>query len=447
MVLRFRLISAFVTFIFVWTCTFGPTLFWPAESLLAHAGEEPPVAAVIGFQSEDSLLERQARVSLFQSLQRSNRVKLVPDNVSYKHVEKTWREGRSETSALLEQAFKDYRDGKKLYENLSLDEAIKALDSAVSGYRKGISALRENRYLLASHLYLGMALIIRGHSKDGSEYVRQMITLDPSRAGHKLPTREFPPKIVELHEQLTKQVVNGPRGSIEVRTKPNSAAVFLDAVQQSPSPVVVKEVPVGEHFLVVEKKGYRPYTQRVDVKAGTVSVEVNLEPWELTQPFVFDQRRDLIAMNNLAQLGESLGTNILVLGRMKFLAEQDVSMTAQLFDTRSKEFSMIVREDTKRGDVQKGAKRLASKLLKNLTNNGLVVAQLSPPATLSGNLDVADNSSPLPSYEPDTPMYKTWWFWTIVGVAVAGGAVGGLLVLKGGSDSSKNILVIENPIN
>ena len=37
-------------------------------------------------------------------------------------------------------------------------------------------------------------------------------------------------------------------------------------------------------------------------------------------------------------------------------------------------------------------------------------------------------AAPEPVAEDDTPVYKQWWFWTVIGVAVVGGVTAGLVV-------------------
>ncbi|HLG18198.1 MAG TPA: PEGA domain-containing protein [Bdellovibrionota bacterium] len=411
------------------------------------SGTDLAVCALAGFHRGDHPSESEFQAALYENLSRSKRVQMVPDEVVAKNVERVWRDDARDGTMQLEKAFEDFRKGRELYQNLAIDEAIGSLDSAVRGYRQGISALRENRYLLASHLYLGMALIIRGDSKKGEEYIRQMIVLDPKRKTHELPSSEFPPKIVRLHRQLAKQVLAGPQATVSVRTEPKGATVFFDAVQQVPSPSDVANVPAGEHFLLVEKSGFRPYAQRVEVRGGKSSVDVELEPWMFLSPYAFERRRDPIVLNQLAQLGQDLGAHVLVLGQMTTKPDGNLTIAAQLFDTRSKEFSMIGGVESPPSEMKKAARALADQLLKNLTDHGLVIAQLSIPSDLKGTEGGSEGPATLPKVESGNPFYRQLWFWAIVGGVVAGGVGGALLLNGSGTDSSKNILVVDNPLN
>ena len=43
-----------------------------------------------------------------------------------------------------------------------------------------------------------------------------------------------------------------------------------------------------------------------------------------------------------------------------------------------------------------------------------------------------------PPDEVERPFYKTWWFWTIVGVGVAAGIAGIVVATSGGGDPNGN---------
>jgi hypothetical protein len=49
-----------------------------------------------------------------------------------------------------------------------------------------------------------------------------------------------------------------------------------------------------------------------------------------------------------------------------------------------------------------------------------MVAQLYEGVDLSGRVEAPDEG---PDFGESTPFWKTWWFWTAVGVLVVGGAI------------------------
>ena len=50
--------------------------------------------------------------------------------------------------------------------------------------------------------------------------------------------------------------------------------------------------------------------------------------------------------------------------------------------------------------------------------------------------------------EPVEPIYKAWWFWTLVGIAAAGGATGAVFALRSGdSPGSPNPTGVNVAVN
>jgi hypothetical protein len=433
MSLRFRITSALTAFFLLTGTTILP----------ARAASSVPIASVVGFRTSGSEFEKQFRQYLSDELKASERFKLVADSMASSSVDEIWTSQQKGTTDTLKEAFQNYIKGKKLYESLEVDDAIKALSASVKGYREGVAALKDNRYLLASHLYLGMALVIRGNVPEGREYIRQMIVLDANRFKDRLPQREFPPKIVNLHTELTQEVLKGPSGTVSVRIKPFGAKVYLDGVpQETTSPVDIRNVPVGEHFIVAEKKGFGRYWQRLAVQTGNNAVDARLDEWPLILPYPFSMRGDQDATDALAQLGNNLNSNVLVLGRFSEPGIEQGGVQAQLFDVRSKEFSRVEEIAFSADRTKKTAEELAKKLVGDLSNDGLVMKQLN--ADVVPSFPTSQAESPrYREYSASKPFYKTWWFWTIVGVAAAGGA-STLLFVRPTPDY--RIVNVQNPL-
>ncbi len=437
---RSRPLSIFVTF-FYFLATSGVN------------GEEANSTgvAVLGLRTAESSIERQIRSYVDSSLSDAKRLRLIPEETTQKYLDEFSRQENHEVDQQLGEAFQDFTKGKKLYENLSIDEAIKALSDSVRLYSQNIGYLHDNRLLLSSHLYLGMALYIRGRVSEGKQFIRQMVVFDPLRANHELPRREYPPKIVKLHNDLTQEVVKGPAGSITFRTEPKGASIYFDAVQQPTTPHEMTGIPVGEHFVTFELKGYKPTSRQVTVQAGSNKVEATLEDWKPFAPYAFEKRKDISTNEMLVRVGNDLNAPLLVLANASVVSvvdEEKVTLTGQIYDTRSKEFSKIVQRETSTRKLKKGAQDLAAALMENITNGGLVVAQISSDKTLP----VVDTKAPVTkpaevssSFGPDS-IFRKWWFWTAVGVVVVG--VGGYFAatqLK--SPADYNSILVDNPLN
>ncbi len=427
---------------FLWNSS-GGLFIWDSMAWAAEEGSVP-VAAVIGFRSGSGTFEAQARSYFIKKMESSSRVRLAPEPITAKVVGSHDSEPRNEANAQVEKALKNYLEGKRLYEQLALEEAIVALSGAVGAYREGIGAIRDNRFILSSHLYLAMALITLGRETEGRKYLREMILLDAARKKRILSQREFSPKIISLHKTITDEVANGPLGELLIDTRPGGANVYLDGVLQKASPVQIPEVPQGEHFIVVEKKGYRQFLRRITVGTGVNKINISLEEWQPLAPYAFHLRRDQSVLEQLSNLASTIGAQILVLGKMAPSQKKGESnLSAQMYDTRSKEFTKIEKIGMSTGKIKKASEELVEKLLTNLTTSGFVVAEISQPPDLPPDI-IADRPGPKEG-DFKKPLYKQWWFWTIVGGVVAGGTGGFLLTQKG--KTSFNVLDIQNPLN
>jgi len=68
-------------------------------------------------------------------------------------------------------------------------------------------------------------------------------------------------------------------GAVVVRSTPANAIVFIDGIEQGPTPQQVTKIGVGTHLVRVEKPLYHPYNEEVNVVAdGVNQVQANLQP-------------------------------------------------------------------------------------------------------------------------------------------------------------------------
>ena len=66
-------------------------------------------------------------------------------------------------------------------------------------------------------------------------------------------------------------------GFIEIETSPKDADVFLDGVNRGKSPIIIGNVPAGNHEILINKEGYEDFAEQIEVNAGRkASVEAKL---------------------------------------------------------------------------------------------------------------------------------------------------------------------------
>lgn len=100
--------------------------------------------------------------------------------------------------------------------------------------------------------------------------------------------KETAKQVAELARILAAETNNRERGLVAARSIPEGAQVLLDNCPRSNTPVLGMEAFLGEHKLVLTRRGFAPYQTRVEITPGTKPIEVNATlirtgrpPWRL----------------------------------------------------------------------------------------------------------------------------------------------------------------------
>ena len=76
-----------------------------------------------------------------------------------------------------------------------------------------------------------------------------------------------PPKIAQRHQQLLEELKAKPRASIEITSSPTGADVVVDGAAQGKTPLVVRDLLPGTHFVGIAGEGARA-EKKLTVNAG-----------------------------------------------------------------------------------------------------------------------------------------------------------------------------------
>ncbi|MEZ4845914.1 MAG: PEGA domain-containing protein [Bdellovibrionota bacterium] len=433
-----------------------------------------PPSAITGFRSGKSSQEEKVRKALTEQLSSNKNMQIEDDaTVATKLQEYTSATVDPKSSAVTANAYEHFNTGLQFYRKLDLTNALKEFNIAVRGYREGISILRDNHYLLFSHLYLGIILHFLGRVPEGKKFIQEMVMLDAQRKTRVLPLRDFPPKIVELHKQITKEVLARPSSTLSVDSTPTGAKIMFDGSEVGRTPFQIKDIPAGQHFLALDLQGYQYYGAPIQVNAGTQTFTTALKEKNVFQVYGADMQTDS-AKAELKVIAEKLGVDILILGQTLLKDTSNVTAQAQLFDARSSSFSNIfeetvpnkkpkfqkliseIREGYDNVDKPDFEKPAVAPVAKNKKTEKSLIKEvkeekIKPRETMGSQneINVADfNDKPSKkssmSNNDSSPFYKTWWFWGIVGVAVVGGGAAYYLMQDRSADS--NIVTIPNPL-
>jgi hypothetical protein len=282
---------------------------------------------------------------------------------------------------------------RRYYHHQDPAKAAADLEKAVTEATALLSRLRERDALWEAirraRLLLATVAMLATKEDQARLHCREIASRDPA---WEPPARDFAPPVRTLYAD-ERQKLEQSRAEIRV---PGAAGaiVFVDGVSRGTAPLIVG-VPPGSHHVQGLEDAVLSAVQEISVPAEGASVRLEpfcSSPANLSRPRCRTFLREAAGAANLVDLAVS-GT--LRIGRArgeKPLPEASAALPL----------------------------RLDPRWLDDLADF-LVGKRLLPPALPAA-----------PVAKAGAPFYKRWWFWTLVGVAVAGGLTGFLAVPRPG---------------
>lgn len=226
--------------------------------LCAWAGSVAAAPVYAGVAARDPALEAQAEriaIALGQALDKRGVVDLgsppLPDAVDG-------------PDAILDQLLaaseKQLLDGDFGVALAKADEAIARFEGS-GAFRAGPAWTSYARALLARSL----ALRRLGKEGESDATLSRMASLLPKFVPDPGMT---PPKVTQRHQQLLDEVKAKPRVEIEVQSEPQGADVVVDGEAAGRTPIVVRDLYPGTHFVGVSMEGER-IERKLNVTSGT----------------------------------------------------------------------------------------------------------------------------------------------------------------------------------
>ncbi|HUU03021.1 MAG TPA: PEGA domain-containing protein [Myxococcota bacterium] len=212
--------------------------------------------------------------------------------------------------------------------------------------------------------------------------------------------------------------IQGPliRSQLAVVANVTGADVFLDGNKIGRTPLVLtKDIGRGTHLVEVRQQGFDTALREIKITGGSLKVAVKLKKAVLTtaKPAV-EEPPASTAAGRVKHAGQ--------VARGEVVGEK---LGGGKADIRS--HAIATRPSLGRKPVA----------LSRKAETGPVATEPSKP--------FLPRSAEQTAQPPSRPLYKQWWFWTAIGVAVAGGVTGLVLGLspEGGIPSGKGRVAIE----
>ncbi len=224
-------------------------------------------------------------------------------------------------------------DGRRAYDALGLDDAIARLGQAVTLYQQTGPLLGDLSELETALAYLGAALTLRGSADEGSSTFQELLTLEPGYAPD-----GFPPTVMRVFEQAVEKTAKQAKGTVEVYSTPPYATVYLDGTFRGVTPLTLRELSAGTHYVRIEQNGYVVHGAPVEV---TPNQQVTSQT-RLVSVKSGAELRDLLSRSSREVLQPGMGTNLRALARLLVAdalvvvsvsqSGNDVTMTGAVYD-------------------------------------------------------------------------------------------------------------------
>jgi hypothetical protein len=438
----------------------------------------------------------------------------------------------------LKQAMRLTGEGEKHYNALRFDRAIKSFNAALAKFEASLALMTDVTPVVDTLLMLSVCYYRQDQEKNGAKMLVKVIRLKPDLI---LDPEKYPPMFRNTAETIRKKLLLKRRGEVEVVANEEGAAVFFDGRKVGTTPILLKELVPGDHFVRVEKEGLQPWagkvtvvsTQRRRVLAALGGVKKATGPLGEIAEGIRMNRLSPEVLKLAAAQGKQIGADYVVLGGVakmggnykvgSFLLKvksqelcplPEIQFDPDLLGASVEVYNMasilykrvegcpdpvkgkvvaVVQTAKKKTGIRSVAvgppkvappprapavaprvatpgkgpavpgkgpavpgaapaapprKMPAAPPRITTTDEGLATtgsSAISPTAPIMvPTAPVAETVRPIDEQTNGGPaFYETWWFWTIVSVAVVGGTAGALYgagVFDGGADSA-NITV------
>jgi hypothetical protein len=309
------------------------------------------------------------------------------------------------------------QNGTDALRNLNLDTAITQLNDAVDQLVAVLPYIKKQE-LADAMMTLAVAQQQKGATRAMQATLRRLLTW---RSAYQLDTSQFPQQISDPLEEARTAVGQLAQGQVKVLSEPSGSQVFVDGDFVGVAPTTVSNLTVGEHYVTFKKLGYKRGLRIANVTNGpplqVLGKLPRAEKYLLVQQAI-DRVGPKIGQSKLDPVVDNL-RETLFLDHAVFLRLQkagtmssnteDVAVSAYLYDLRTR---ALIKQASEKVKMSGGVPpdgvmaKLAETLYQGVSyDNDLQAPTDGPPVAL-----------------PQKPLYKRWWFWTTLGIIIAGGA-------------------------
>lgn len=217
-------------------------------------------------------------------------------------------------------AIAQFKSADNLASRRRMTQALRTYDLATRRFLANFHGAEDFKALSEAYLQFAITRFKMGAEKDSAKLLENLVRLDPYRV---LEAPEVPPVFAKFHAEQREMLLEQARGRVRITSHPSNATVTFDGRDLGATPIVLRDVLPGEHYVRVNIPGGGAHWQQVQVTGGEeVSLDVQLGE-EATGPYADVQRA--LANNSLSatalalarNLGRDAGAKYVLLGAMQ----------------------------------------------------------------------------------------------------------------------------------
>lgn len=320
---------------------------------------------------------------------------------------------------------------KEFYKTFNFKEGIALLESTTQGYRSAKTALTDPFQLTDAYLMLGNIHLGNNDPKRAQEAFHEAVRLDPER---EITELQYPPKTVALFQKSRAEFLKKAKSaSLEIQASPAKAEVILNGNPKGTTPLKLERWTVGEHFVILRAPGYKAQAVKLNVKPEGLREKLSLE--KVSDPSVNRHGLTVASLSDVdeqVRLGGAVG-KALRLDKVVLVSVEEIGwnnkISARMIDIKYQ--ASHKNQSVEVLDLPKDTRSASNHIAKDLNEAARVDLAKDPKK-------YADSDVIVIGTKKKKSIWKSPWLWGLVGVAVAGGATGALLLGKGGGNAASD---------
>lgn len=313
-------------------------------------------------------------------------------------------------------------EGQRYYLASQFEEAITVLQNTFLSLRDAGLALKPSivqellKVLAACYFFMG-------NEDQAKAYLSTLLDIDESAF---LSAQRFPPPLIQLFNSLKLQprfVWKSVSFATNVRgIKATFLGVSVD-VQEGESlelKLPVDHPVLGNEAVIVEKEGFAPILFLLTAPPSEFRF-VSIRDKKISTKGLFGPIGSSTPPTELKNVAALLNLSVVLLASASHDENGRLAMRGQWLEAETQRTSPVVVVSER--SAEHAVNELVLELMQYLSSDGFVLNEKMMP-TPSASPEVFEEEV------GSTPFYKTWWFWTAVGVGVVGAGIGSYYLFK-----------------